>query len=330
LFLTSAMSSTLASYISDSAVHDILRSAMRNLSRRAFLGTAAAAPLHSAQPKKYLVDSTHLWSDDQQRFPYHRNATYRPLPKTVESYSIFAREAGIDHTVIIHSEVYQDDHRYLHYCFEHEPSAGFFKATCLFDPIHPKTPDRIEQLVRSLPRRIVALRIHEFHRAGTPPTTTGPMRDRDLRSAGMKSTWRKMSELGLGIEMQSIPCYATQVRELASQFPQMPVQIDHFGLPAWGDESQYEDVIALAKLPRVYMRVENLAAPAWYGSASRMARRVYDAFGPGRLIWENYGGSLPRFQESLALIDEIFSFASEEDRIKIRGLNAVKLFGFAL
>ena len=304
---------------------------MQNLSRRAFLATAVttAAPLQQ-RPKGYLVDSTHLFAADQQRFPYHRNATYRPPPKTVESYSKFALEAGIDHTVIIHSEVYQDDHRYLHYAFGHEPSPGFFKGTCLFDPIDPKTPDRIEQLVRSVPGRIVGIRIHEFHRAGTPPTTTGPMRDRDLASEAMRNTWRKMHDLGLGIEMQSIPCYARQVRALAAQFPQMPVQIDHFGLPALGDESQYEDVIALSRLPRVYLRVENLAAPGWYGSAPKLAARVYDAFGPDRLIWENYGGSLEKCRECLAQIEKIFHFASEPDRAKIRGLNAMKLFGFPL
>jgi predicted TIM-barrel fold metal-dependent hydrolase len=305
---------------------------MGNLSRRAFLGSAAAlaVPAQTVRHKGYLVDSTHLFGDDQQRFPYHKNATYRPPPKTVESYSNFAREAGIDHTVIVHSEVYQDDHRYLRYALAHEPSPGFFKSTCLFDPIDPKTPDRIEQLVKSLPGRIVAIRIHEFHLGGMPPTTTGPMRDRDLRSEGMKNTWRKMHELGLGIEMQSIPCYAQQVRALALQFPQMPVQIDHFGLPARGDASQFEDVIALAKLPRVYIRVEGLTSPAWYGSASRLARRVHDAFGPDRLIWENYGGGIQHCLESLALIDDMFSFASENDRAKIRGLNAMKLFGFPL
>ena len=302
---------------------------MQTISRRGFLGSAVASTaLAAVRPKGYLVDSTHLFSDDQQHFPYHRNATYRPPPKTVETYSAFARQAGLDHTVIIHSEVYQDDHRYLRYCFDHEPSPGYFKATCLFDPIDPDTPERIGELVRTHPNRIVGIRIHEFHRAGTPPTTTGPMRDRDMQSPGMKNTWRKMHELGLGIEMQSIPCYAPQVRALAMEFPQMPVQIDHFGLPDRGDEAQYKDVIALARLPRVYMRVEGLAGGAWYGTAGRMARRVYDAFGPDRLIWENYGGSLPRFQHTLAVIDEIFGFASEAERMKIRGGNAVKLFGF--
>lgn len=305
---------------------------MRNFSRRELFAAAAMAPLRAAvRPKGYLVDSTHLFSDDQQRFPYHRNALYRPPPKTVETYSAFVRAAGIDHTVIIHSEVYQDDHRYLRYCFDHEPSPGYFKATCLFDPIDPKTPDRIGELVRGMPGRIVGIRIHEMHKAGTPSTTGGAMRDRDLRSAGMKNTWRKMHELGLLIEMQTIPVYAPRVGALASEFPQMPVQIDHFGLPARGDKAQYEQILRLAKLPKVYMRVEGLAAAGeqpWYGDGKGLARQVYDAFGPDRLIWEGYGSSMPRFEKTLATIDEMFGFAPEEDRVKIRGLNAMKLFGF--
>src|SRR4051812_29318368 len=232
---------------------------MRSISRRELLCAAAVAKSLAARPKGYLVDSLHLFSDDPQRFPYHQNATYRPPPKTVEAYSAFVREVKLDHTVIIHSEVYQDDHRYLRYAFEHEPTPGYFKGTCLFDPIDPKTPARIEELVRSVPGRIVAIRIHEFHKPQTPPTTTGPMRDRDMRSPGMKNTWRKMRDLGLGIEMQSIPYYAPQVRALAEEFPEMPVQMDHFGLPTYGDKAQYEEVIRLAKLPRVYLRVEGLA-----------------------------------------------------------------------
>jgi predicted TIM-barrel fold metal-dependent hydrolase len=85
-----------------------------------------------------------MFSDDQIRFPYHPKGTNKPRPSTVENYSNFVREAKLDHTVIVQSEVYQDDHRYLEYCFEHEPSPGYFKGTCLFDPIDPKTPAGIE------------------------------------------------------------------------------------------------------------------------------------------------------------------------------------------
>jgi predicted TIM-barrel fold metal-dependent hydrolase len=304
---------------------------MRSLSRRDLLAAAAVAKALAARPRGYLVDSLHLFSDDQLRFPYHRNATYRPPPKTVEAYSVFVREVKIDHTVIIHSEVYQDDHRYLRYAFEHEPTPGYFKGTCLFDPIDPKTPARIEELVHSLTGRIVGIRIHEFHSPQTPPTTTGPMRDRDMRSAGMKNTWRKMRDLGLGIEMQSIPYYAPQVSRSGGGIPRNARPNGSFRFANVWRSSAVRRGDPVAKLPRVYLRVEGLGdKPAWYGDPRQFARRAYDSFGPGPAHLGRIRRNVQRFEKTLALIDELFGFAPEEERAKIRGLNAMKLFGFPL
>src|SRR4029453_17140078 len=100
-------------------------------------------------------------------------APLKPPPQPLGPYVEFTRQAGIGHAVIVHPEPYQDDHRYLEYCFGHEPSPGFFKGTCLFDPIAPSTPARMETLAKRYPGRIVALRIHENHKPGKPPTTVG-------------------------------------------------------------------------------------------------------------------------------------------------------------
>jgi len=187
--------------------------------------------------------------------------------------------------------------------------------------------------VRRLPGRIVGIRIHEMHERNIPSTTTGPMRDRDMRSVGMKNTWRKVADLGLVVQMQSIPCYAPQVAALASNFREMPVLIDHLGLPTHGTAAEYEDVLKLAKLPRLYMKISSLNLPSKqeypYRDVKPLMRRIYDAFGPDRLIWGGYGMSMPAFEKATALIDEAFDFASEKDRAKLRGLNAMKVFGFA-
>ena len=135
----------------------------------------------AVRPAGVLIEShVHLFADDPVRFPYN-SASYKPQREPVEDYVRFVREARINHAVIVHPEPYQDDHRYLEYCLAQEPSPGFFKATCLFDPIDPETPKRMQALVKRNPGRIVALRIHEIHAAGTPSTTTGLIRDRDLR-----------------------------------------------------------------------------------------------------------------------------------------------------
>jgi hypothetical protein len=102
-------------------------------------GPGAVCALGQTRPKGMLIDThIHLFADDQKRFPYHANATYKPPAEPLEAYVTFVRQAKIDHAIIVHPEPYQDDHRYLEYCFAHEPSEGFFKGTCLYDAIAPQ------------------------------------------------------------------------------------------------------------------------------------------------------------------------------------------------
>src|SRR5271168_1439349 len=218
------------------------------ISRREWmLGTLATAHAWAAQPRgmKWMADALagapsgpprhgpvvieshiHLFAGDPTRFPYN-SASYPPHPEPVEEYVEFTPHAHIDHAVIVHPEPYQDDHRYLEYCLEHEPSAGFFKATCLFDPIDPETPKRMQALVERNPGRIVALRIHETHPVGTPSTTNGLIRDRDLRDPRMAVTWHAAHDLGLDMQIHCIPHYAVEIGELAVKFRETPVILDH-------------------------------------------------------------------------------------------------------
>src|SRR5260370_15954351 len=119
---------------------------MDMISRREWIaGALLAGPAIAAARRNGLLIETHvqLFSDDPARFPLS-GASYRPPPYPVEQFVKFAQEAGIDHAVIVHPEPYQDDHRYLEYCLAREPAKGFFKATCLFDPIDTATRRRMQ------------------------------------------------------------------------------------------------------------------------------------------------------------------------------------------
>lgn len=258
-------------------------------------GTVLAPWARAARPQGILIEShVHLFANDPDRFPYN-SAAYKPRPAPVEDYVKFAREVRLDHAVIVHPEPYQDDHRYLEYCLTREPSSGFFKATCLFDPIDPQTPKRLEALVRRNAGRIVALRIHEVHPAGTPSTATGAIRDRDLRDPQMVVSWRAAHELGLAIQVQLIPYHAPQIGELAAKFREMPVILDHLARPGQGTSAEYEQVLRLAESPRVYMKFSGTGAtsaskqPFPHSDAKPLVKRVYEAFGPDRMIWGELG-----------------------------------------
>jgi predicted TIM-barrel fold metal-dependent hydrolase len=310
------------------------------ISRREMMAGAIATALAGAtswaqRPQGILIEShIHLFAGDPVRFPYN-SGSYKPITAPVEEYVKFVEQAQINHAVIVHPEPYQDDHRYLEYCFAHEPFPHFFKGTCLFDPIDPKTPKRMEVLMLRNRGRIVALRIHEIHPAGTPSTTTGVIRDRDLKDPQMAVTWRAAHDLGLAIQVHCIPYYAVQIGELAAKFPNMPIILDHLARPGQGTPEEYEQVLKLAALPRVYMKYSSTGVasaskePFPHRDARPLVKRVYEAFGADKMIWGELGGSMAAFQQEVQLFDLMFDFAPEPERKKIRGLTAQKLFAFS-
>jgi len=300
--------------------------------RRHFLTAMAAIPAaRAARPPGVLVDThIHLFADDQKRFPYHRNASYRPPPATLESYLEFVKQSRIDHAVVVHPEPYQDDHSYLEYCFAHEPRPGFFKGTCLFDPIVPDTPARMEALVKKLPGRIIALRIHANRKAGEPPTTSGPIRDRDLRHPAMRATWRQAADLGLAIQMHFIPNHAPDIGRLAQEFSSTTVILDHLARAGQGAPAEYDEVLKLARLPRVVMKFSGVQYSSKesypHRDAKPLVRRTFDAFGADRMVWGGLGMTMAEFDQRVTLFDQMFDFASEAARRKIRGENARRLW----
>jgi predicted TIM-barrel fold metal-dependent hydrolase len=288
------------------------------------LGGAALSGKAQTRPKGYLVENTlHMFSPDQARFPFHKNAPYKPEANSLGDYIAFVKEARLSHTVLVQPEPYQDDESYIEYCFTRESSPGYFKATCLYDPIDPATPARIEALAKRYPNRIVGMRMHEMNEKGTPFSTSGAIKNRDMKDPAMKKIFQKIGELGMIVQVQLIPYHARGLGELAAGFPGVPVLIDHFGLIARGTPAEYDDMVKLSRMPQFHMKISQLPP-----NPKPAVRRVYDAFGPERLIWGSYGATMPAFEKALAQLDDIFDFAPEAERMKIRGGNAMKLFKF--
>jgi predicted TIM-barrel fold metal-dependent hydrolase len=302
--------------------------------RQAILTLAGGSTLVAARPAGLIIDThIHLFADDTRTFPYHAKASYKPQPAPLEAYNRFIAQSRIDHAIIVHPEPYQDDHSYLEHCFRAEPSPGFFKGTCLYDPIDPKTPQRMKDLVSRNPKRIVALRVHINRKPGEAPTVAGTIRDRDLRHPQMKKTWAAAHQLGLAIKMHFIPHWAPQIGELAAQFPAMPIVLDHLARSGQGTPQEYEQVLQLAKHPKVVMKFSGVGYSSKekppYRDAQPLVRRTFDAFGPDRMIWGGLGQSMPQFEQAFEVFESMFAFAKEQDRAKIRGRNAAHLFGFA-
>src|SRR5580693_9665738 len=197
-----------------------------NLTRREALVSlgASASVLFAAETRPTVESHVHLF--DPARVPYAPDAPYKPAAYTLEDHLKLVAAAGLAHSVIVHPEPYQDDHRYLEYCFAHEPRPGYFKGTCLFDPIREDTPSRMRALADRWPKRIVALRIHE---TSMTSSTGGPIRNRDMDDPRMLTCWQAVAAMGMAVQMHFIPGQAPKIRAVAEKFPQTIVILDHMG-----------------------------------------------------------------------------------------------------
>lgn len=306
------------------------------MTRRAFASISGASIFGgalAARPQGVLID-THIHLFDPKRFPYHSSGTYQAEPATLDEYAAFVRDVSLDGTVIVHPEPYQDDHRYLEYCFANEPRKGFFKGTLLLDPLKPDTPARMRELVKRVPGRIVAMRVHQNRKSGEPAwDTSRPIRERDMSHASMRETWRAASDLGLAIQMHFTPWHADSIAKLAAEFRSTPVILDHLGRAGMGTPAEYDRVLALAKFPKTVMKFSGWAystkQPHPHRDLAPLVKRTFDAFGADRMIWGGLGHIRAQFDKAVEVFEAAFAFASETDHAKVRGLTAKKLFGFA-
>src|SRR5262245_37569918 len=138
-------------------------------------GCSAARLLADERPLVPRVDAhLHCFAgSDDQRFPYHERAPYRPAaPATPEHLLDCMRVAGVNYSVVVHPEPYQDDHRYLEYCLK--VGQKKLKGTLLLFADRPGSLDKLPELCQRLD--VVALRVHAYAPERLPPFGTPELR----------------------------------------------------------------------------------------------------------------------------------------------------------
>ena len=104
---------------------------------------------------------------------------------------------------------------------------------------------------------------------------------------------RKAQELGLAIQMHFVPHFAPQIGRLARKFANVPVLLDHLARAGQGTPADYDQVIALAKIPRVYMKYSGIEysskQPFPHLDAKPLVRRAFDGGIPVRLYEKDLG-----------------------------------------
>src|SRR5262245_35733881 len=190
--------------------------------RRDFLAALAALPF--VGEKRVPVVDTHLHcfaGRDDKRFPYHKDAPYRPeKPATPQDLLKAMTDGGVDYAVVVHPEPYQDDHSYLEYCLKQDPKR--LKGTCLLFAQKDDAPAKLRELAKRC--AVVAVRVHAYAPERQPP----------FGKPALKALWKQAADLGLAVQLHFEPRYAAGFEPYIKEFAKTTVIVDHLGRPFQG------------------------------------------------------------------------------------------------
>ena len=225
-----------------------------------------------------IIDThLHVWSDDAERYPFAEGRT-QVGGGSVELLNQTMDEVGVDKAVIVQPIYYLFDNRYVADCLRRFP--GRFAAIGLVDPKAPDAVDRLEKLVRE--DGFGGLRIHSS-RLDHPSEWAAPDQD---------PLWRRSEELGTCFIVHGPAANLPHLEPIIGRFPEVPVVLDHIGGAPTDEEPPFpllSHVLDLARFPKVYVKFTPQAhkseLPFPHADTFPAFRRIYDAFGPQRLMW---------------------------------------------
>ncbi len=280
----------------------------------------------------------HVWADEPNRFPFRHpyvSDYKRPAaPGTVEMLIDDMDANGVTHCVLVQVIFHGWDNAYVVDCIRRYPKR--LEAHGLIDPTDPKVADKLEYWMKE--HGLAGMRFSPiYYRDGRHGG------DDWITSKAHHALWKKAEQLGavfnLFIATQQLPKFEVMVK----RYPGVRVVIDHLAqadLKADDPLPEFKKLLALARYPNVWVKVSELTSVSKSGKypfadAYPWVKHAYDAFGPDRLLWgTGYPGAArahykrPTLERELALIREEMPFLTAEDRAKILGLNAFKLWSF--
>lgn len=154
-----------------------------------------------------------------------------------------------------------------------------------------------------------------------------------LRDAAHEWFWRGLVEYDLPL-MSAAPGNMSLYEPILDRYPQLRLVIDHAGRRPYdtgpGVWNDLDETLRLARFKNVSIKVSSLPcfseAPYPFLDIHPYIRRIYDAFGPGRMMWGSDVTRLSgRYRENLDLFQAALDFLSADDKLWILGRSAVEL-----
>jgi predicted TIM-barrel fold metal-dependent hydrolase len=264
----------------------------------------------------------HVWTDDVKSYPrLPGERDYAPARFTPEDLFAHTRPAGVTRVVLIQMSFYRYDNSYMLDCIRQWPEV--FSGVGIVDDSGADPGKAMEGLAR---QGVRGFRIVPVRSARTW-----------LDTPGMHTMWAAGARKNLAMCPLVGPDALASIDRMCAKHPDTPVVIDHMARIGADGEIRDSDVkllCSLAQHSNVKVKLSAFYAlgrkRAPYTDLSPLIHRLFDAFGPKRLMWASdcpfqvQNGH--RYAPSVALIREGLPFLSESDREWLLARTAASVF----
>ena len=297
-----------------------------NLTRRSFLPALAAG---MASAKDRLVIDTHLevWTLDP-KFPFahpERPNLKVPMAAPIENQVDQMKDFGLKYAVLINPRFFGWDNSYISYSLHKYPK--LFVAHGLVNPEDPNVAERLRYWVKE--HGFQGMRFSPIYH----PKSTW------LNSKEHYPLWKEAEKLGAVFNYYILPHQMPMLEEMAGRFPGVKIVIDHLGKPDLKSPDpwpEFKKMFRLKKFPQVWVSASepyelSLTKEYPYRDTIPFFKATYEEFGGKQLIWGT-GYPRPRWElpmdKELEFVDKYLDFYTKEDRERLLGKNALKIWRF--
>lgn len=303
---------------------------------------ASVGTLQARPPVKTdvpIVDThMHVWGNDEKRYPfphpYAPGFSIKDVPHeaTVEMLIEDMNQNACTHAVLVQVIYHGWDNSYIANCVKQFPDR--LRGHGLIDPTDPQVADKLEYWVKE----------HGLHGMRFSPIYYQNGQhggDEWLDAPETQRLWKMAEKLGSVFNFFIAPQQLPKLARMVKAHPEVNITIDHLSQIDLGrnPEPQMKLLLAMARYPNVFVKVSELSSVSRSGQypfpdAYPYVKRVYEAFGPDRLLFgTGYPGTARAAYKRPTLAREIelvgmFPFFSGADRAKMLGLNARTLWNF--
>jgi predicted TIM-barrel fold metal-dependent hydrolase len=270
----------------------------------------------------YIDAHVHVWTDDRKRYPRARDARQtEPERFTPQDFFQHSEPNGVRRTVLIQMSFYRFDNSYMLDAMRAHP--GRFSGVGIVDTAGPDPAGAMKTLAGG------GVRGFRITPGGDPQGW--------LEAEGMRAMWRAGAAHRLAMCPLIDPGALPSVDRMCEKFPDTPVVIDHLARIGARGEVRDEELRALCGLARhrnLFVKVSAFYALGRkqppYTDLAPMIRRVFEDYGPRRLMWASdcpfqvqHGHT---YADSINLIRERLPWLSAEDREWLLAKTAESVF----